>query len=180
MLRCGVGIHISSGVTWFVSPQIMYSMTNGALNVLTRSLANILGARGITFDGAARGVARTEGSTHPTGDVISGMAAITPRGRVERARTSPTSAPSLPTTTAAGSWVKPLRSIVVSGSAPGIECEAQSAEIVFMQNAGAATRLWARWPICIVGDDEAPRANVLPRVEPRASGAGVLTLVDFF
>ena len=43
-------INISSGVTWFATPQIVYSMTKGALNVLGRSLANIVGERGITVN----------------------------------------------------------------------------------------------------------------------------------
>jgi NAD(P)-dependent dehydrogenase (short-subunit alcohol dehydrogenase family) len=31
-------INISSGVTWFATPQIVYSMTKGALNVMGRAL----------------------------------------------------------------------------------------------------------------------------------------------
>jgi 3-oxoacyl-[acyl-carrier protein] reductase len=32
-------INVSSGVTWFAIPEVVYSMSKGALNVLTRSLA---------------------------------------------------------------------------------------------------------------------------------------------
>jgi 3-oxoacyl-[acyl-carrier protein] reductase len=74
-------INISSGVTWFAAPQVMYSMTKGALNVLTRSLANTLGARGITVNGVAPGATQTEGNSL-TDDMTSGMAAITALGRV--------------------------------------------------------------------------------------------------
>jgi 3-oxoacyl-[acyl-carrier protein] reductase len=41
-------INITSGVTWFATPQTVYSMTKGALNVLGRSVANVVGERGIT------------------------------------------------------------------------------------------------------------------------------------
>jgi 3-oxoacyl-[acyl-carrier protein] reductase len=53
-------INISSGTTWFVTPQTVYSMTKGALNVLTRSLANNLGARGITVNTISPGMTDTD------------------------------------------------------------------------------------------------------------------------
>jgi 3-oxoacyl-[acyl-carrier protein] reductase len=53
-------INISSGVTWFATPQIVYSMTKGALNVLGRSLANTLGERGITVNTVSPGVTATD------------------------------------------------------------------------------------------------------------------------
>ena len=43
-------INISSGVTWFATPQIVYSMTKGALNVMGRTLALAVGERGITVN----------------------------------------------------------------------------------------------------------------------------------
>jgi 3-oxoacyl-[acyl-carrier protein] reductase len=53
-------INISSGVTWFATPQIVYSMTKGALNVLGRSLANVVGARGITVNNVSPGITDTD------------------------------------------------------------------------------------------------------------------------
>jgi 3-oxoacyl-[acyl-carrier protein] reductase len=48
-------INVSSGVTWFATPQTVYSMTKGALNVLGRSLAHTLGARNITVNNVSPG-----------------------------------------------------------------------------------------------------------------------------
>ncbi len=53
-------INISSGAIWFAVPQIAYSMTKDALNVFSRSLANTLGARGITVNGVAPGITETD------------------------------------------------------------------------------------------------------------------------
>jgi 3-oxoacyl-[acyl-carrier protein] reductase len=53
-------INISSGVTWFAQPHIVYSMTKGALNVFGRSLANTLGERNITVNNVSPGVTDTE------------------------------------------------------------------------------------------------------------------------
>jgi 3-oxoacyl-[acyl-carrier protein] reductase len=53
-------INISSGVTWFAQPHIVYSMTKGALNVFGRSLANTLGERGITVNNVSPGVTDTD------------------------------------------------------------------------------------------------------------------------
>jgi NAD(P)-dependent dehydrogenase (short-subunit alcohol dehydrogenase family) len=53
-------INISSGVTWFATPAIVYSMTKGALNVLGRSLANSLGARNITVNTISPGITETD------------------------------------------------------------------------------------------------------------------------
>ena len=53
-------INISSGVTWFATPAIVYSMTKGALNVLGRSLANELGARNITVNTISPGITDTD------------------------------------------------------------------------------------------------------------------------
>jgi 3-oxoacyl-[acyl-carrier protein] reductase len=44
-------INVSSGVTWFAIPEVVYAMTKGALNVMTRSLELTQGARGITVNG---------------------------------------------------------------------------------------------------------------------------------
>lgn len=56
-------INISSGVTWFAIPEVVYAMTKGALNVLGRSLANTLGARGITVNTVSPGITRTDMNT---------------------------------------------------------------------------------------------------------------------
>jgi 3-oxoacyl-[acyl-carrier protein] reductase len=53
-------INISSGVTWFATSAIVYSMTKGALNVLGRSLANSLGGRNITVNSISPGITETD------------------------------------------------------------------------------------------------------------------------
>ncbi|MBP2324558.1 NAD(P)-dependent dehydrogenase (short-subunit alcohol dehydrogenase family) [Kibdelosporangium banguiense] len=53
-------INISSGVTWFAVPEVIYAMTKGALNVLGRSLANTLGEKGITVNTVSPGITRTD------------------------------------------------------------------------------------------------------------------------
>lgn len=53
-------INISSGVTWFAVPQVVYSMTKGALNVFSRSLAHTQGARGITVNTLSPGITETD------------------------------------------------------------------------------------------------------------------------
>jgi 3-oxoacyl-[acyl-carrier protein] reductase len=53
-------INISSGVTWFATPATVYSMTKGALNVLSRSLANSLGSRNITVNTISPGITDTD------------------------------------------------------------------------------------------------------------------------
>jgi NAD(P)-dependent dehydrogenase (short-subunit alcohol dehydrogenase family) len=80
-------INISSGVTWFATPQIVYSMTKGALNVLGRSLANTLGDRGITVNNVSPGVTDTEmNSWLQDGDeAVSSITGITALGRVGEA-----------------------------------------------------------------------------------------------
>jgi len=80
-------INITSGVTWFATPQIVYSMTKGALNVLGRSLANVVGERGITVNNVSPGVTDTEMNSwlHEGDDAISGIAGITALNRVGEA-----------------------------------------------------------------------------------------------
>ena len=53
-------INVSSGVTWFSIPEVVYSMTKGALNVMTRSLALTQGPRGITVNGVSPGITATD------------------------------------------------------------------------------------------------------------------------
>jgi 3-oxoacyl-[acyl-carrier protein] reductase len=54
-------INISSGVTRIASPEtIAYSMTKGAIDVFSRTLAQELGARGITVNAVAAGVTDTD------------------------------------------------------------------------------------------------------------------------
>lgn len=53
-------INVSSGVTWFAIPEVVYSMTKGALNVMTRSLALTQGARGITVNTISPGITATD------------------------------------------------------------------------------------------------------------------------
>ncbi|MDQ1289891.1 MAG: 3-oxoacyl-[acyl-carrier protein] reductase [Actinomycetota bacterium] len=54
-------VNISSGVTRIALPEVIaYSMTKGALNTFTLTLAHELGARGITVNAVAPGVVVTE------------------------------------------------------------------------------------------------------------------------
>lgn len=53
-------INISSGVTWFAIPEVVYAMTKGAINVMTRSLALTQGARGITVNTVSPGITATD------------------------------------------------------------------------------------------------------------------------
>jgi NAD(P)-dependent dehydrogenase (short-subunit alcohol dehydrogenase family) len=77
-------INISSGVTWFATPQIVYSMTKGALNVLSRSLANTLGERGITVNTVSPGVTDTDMNSwlHDSDDAPTGWTDITALDRI--------------------------------------------------------------------------------------------------
>jgi 3-oxoacyl-[acyl-carrier protein] reductase len=77
-------INISSGVTWFATPQVVYAMTKGAINVLGRSLANTLGPRGITVNTVSPGVTDTEMNSwlHESAEAIPGIAEITALDRV--------------------------------------------------------------------------------------------------
>jgi 3-oxoacyl-[acyl-carrier protein] reductase len=61
-------INVSSGVTWFAIPEIVYSMTKGALNVFTRSLALTQGARGITVNTVSPGITETDMNSWLKGD----------------------------------------------------------------------------------------------------------------
>ena len=53
-------VNISSGVTWFATPEVVYGMSKGALNVLTRSLAHTHGGRGITVNTVSPGITETD------------------------------------------------------------------------------------------------------------------------
>jgi NAD(P)-dependent dehydrogenase (short-subunit alcohol dehydrogenase family) len=81
-------INISSGVTWFATPAIVYSMTKGALNVLGRTLANTLGGRNITVNTISPGITDTD--MNPSirdkdAEVIGRVSAMTALGRPGRA-----------------------------------------------------------------------------------------------
>jgi NAD(P)-dependent dehydrogenase (short-subunit alcohol dehydrogenase family) len=80
-------INVSSGVTWFATPQTVYSMTKGALNVLGRSLANTLGARRITVNNVSPGITDTEMNTwlHESDDAAPGVEDMTALDRVGQA-----------------------------------------------------------------------------------------------
>ena len=80
-------INISSGVTWFATPQTVYSMTKGALNVLGRSLANTLGERGITVNNVSPGITDTDMNAwlHDSDDAAPGVGAMTALNRVGQA-----------------------------------------------------------------------------------------------
>jgi NAD(P)-dependent dehydrogenase (short-subunit alcohol dehydrogenase family) len=53
-------VNVSSGVTWFATPEIVYAMTKGALNAFGRSLAHTLGERGITVNTVSPGITETD------------------------------------------------------------------------------------------------------------------------
>jgi 3-oxoacyl-[acyl-carrier protein] reductase len=80
-------INISSGVTWYATPQIVYSMTKGALNVLGRSLANTLGDRGITVNNVSPGVTDTDMNSwlHDSDEAVSSITDIAALNRIGQA-----------------------------------------------------------------------------------------------
>jgi NAD(P)-dependent dehydrogenase (short-subunit alcohol dehydrogenase family) len=53
-------INVSSGATWFAIPEVVYAMTKGALNVMSRSLALTQGPRGITVNTVSPGITATD------------------------------------------------------------------------------------------------------------------------
>lgn len=53
-------VNISSGVTWMAIPQVVYSMTKGSIDVMTRTLAKDLGPRGITVNAVSPGITETD------------------------------------------------------------------------------------------------------------------------
>lgn len=53
-------INVSSGVTWFAIPEVVYAMSKGAINVMSRSLALTQGPRGITVNTVSPGITETE------------------------------------------------------------------------------------------------------------------------
>ncbi|MBF6207117.1 SDR family oxidoreductase [Streptomyces gardneri] len=77
-------VNISSGVTWFATPEVVYGMTKGALNVLSRSLANTLGPRGITVNTVSPGITDTDMNSwlHTNDGAIAGVAGMTALERV--------------------------------------------------------------------------------------------------
>jgi len=80
-------INISSGVTWYATPQIVYSMTKGALNVLGRSLANTVGDRGITVNNVSPGVTDTDMNSwlHDSDEAVSSVTDIVALNRIGQA-----------------------------------------------------------------------------------------------
>jgi 3-oxoacyl-[acyl-carrier protein] reductase len=76
-------INVSSGVTWLATPEIVYAMTKGALNVFSRSLAQSQGARGITVNTVSPGITETDMNTWLTEDAEAAqrVAEITALGR---------------------------------------------------------------------------------------------------
>ncbi|MFG2502408.1 SDR family oxidoreductase [Streptomyces sp. NPDC048441] len=76
-------INISSGVTRIAFPlTIGYSMTKGALNVLTHTLAQDLGPRGITVNAVAPGIIETEMMTGIPDGQHTEMAGYSAFGRI--------------------------------------------------------------------------------------------------
>jgi 3-oxoacyl-[acyl-carrier protein] reductase len=80
-------INISSGVTWYATPQIVYSMTKGALNVLGRSLANTVGDRAITVNNVSPGVTDTDMNSwlHDSDEAVSSITDIVALNRIGQA-----------------------------------------------------------------------------------------------
>jgi NAD(P)-dependent dehydrogenase (short-subunit alcohol dehydrogenase family) len=76
-------VNVSSGVTWFAIPEVVYGMSKGAVNVLTRSLAKTQGARGITVNTVSPGITETDmnGWLTESADAARAIAGITALGR---------------------------------------------------------------------------------------------------
>jgi 3-oxoacyl-[acyl-carrier protein] reductase len=76
-------INVSSGVTWFAIPEVVYAMTKGAVNVMTRSLALTQGRRGITVNTVSPGITATDMNGWLVGDqeAQTRVAAMTALGR---------------------------------------------------------------------------------------------------
>lgn len=78
-------INVSSGVTWFAIPEVVYAMTKGALNVMTRSLALTQGARQITVNTVSPGITDTDMNgwlANPESQAqVAGMTALRRHGR---------------------------------------------------------------------------------------------------
>jgi NAD(P)-dependent dehydrogenase (short-subunit alcohol dehydrogenase family) len=76
-------INVSSGVTWFAIPEIVYAMSKGALNVMTRSLALTEGRRRITVNNVSPGITETDmnGWLKSNPDAQKRAAAMTALGR---------------------------------------------------------------------------------------------------
>jgi NAD(P)-dependent dehydrogenase (short-subunit alcohol dehydrogenase family) len=76
-------VNVSSGVTWFAIPEVVYAMTKGALNVMTRSLALTQGRRGITVNTVSPGITATDmnGWLIDNADAQKKVAAMTALGR---------------------------------------------------------------------------------------------------
>lgn len=53
-------VNISSGVTWMAIPQVVYSMTKGSVDVMTRTLAKTLGPRGVNVNAVSPGITETD------------------------------------------------------------------------------------------------------------------------
>ncbi|GAB2592382.1 SDR family oxidoreductase [Streptomyces capparidis] len=78
-------VNISSGVTWFATPEIVYAMTKGALNVFSRSLAQSQGHRGITVNTVSPGITETDMNswldTPGATESVAGMVALGRHGK---------------------------------------------------------------------------------------------------
>jgi NAD(P)-dependent dehydrogenase (short-subunit alcohol dehydrogenase family) len=76
-------VNVSSGVTWFAIPEVVYGMSKGAVNVLTRSLAKTQGPRGITVNTVSPGITETDmnGWLTESADAARAVADITALGR---------------------------------------------------------------------------------------------------
>jgi 3-oxoacyl-[acyl-carrier protein] reductase len=78
-------VNISSGVTWFAVPEVVYAMTKGALNAMGRSLAKTEGRRGITVNTIAPGITETDMNAwlrDSTEDVVASVSDMVTLGRI--------------------------------------------------------------------------------------------------
>lgn len=75
-------VNVSSGVTWFAQPEVLYAISKGGLNVFTRSLARTLGPRGITVNTVSPGITETDmNGWLQNADSATAVHAITALGR---------------------------------------------------------------------------------------------------
>jgi len=103
--------------------ELAYAMTKGAVNVMSMTLANALGARGITVNAVAPGPTDTDKTPFlQDPEVQAATAAATALDRVGQPADIADAVASSPPTTRAGSPVNSSTSPAACGSDPACRC----------------------------------------------------------